>query len=458
MKAILPLLLVLAGCATVGPTGGTRFDVQIKTEVRRLGVAPLPSRAVVVITPEERAFKAYAPIPMGAWDYQWGRNLPAVARAAFSQVFYSAEISENPSEDADYEVRISFDRAKTAATVTMRALTSSLTILVDLYQGRERIWERQFEVSETKKGGTEDLAALGGQLSALMGDAAKAVYEEAKSRPVAARRPAAPASAPEPAPRAERESASVATRPQSDVDSLPARRAARRGHAVIIGVENYRERLPKADFAAADAKTMAAYASAVLGYAEENVVLMTDGRATKGDFEKNLERWLVNRVEKDDEVFVYFSGHGAPNPKTGDAYLVPYDGDPTYIQETGYPLKKLYATLVKLPTKNVTVALDSCFSGAGGRSVIAKGARPLVEVHEAAPPEEILVLAASAGDEISNSYDEQGHGLFTYYFLKGLKSKGPDFKAVFEYLKPEVARVARRQYNADQNPQWKGKP
>jgi uncharacterized caspase-like protein len=101
--------------------------------------------------------------------------------------------------------------------------------------------------------------------------------------------------------------------------------------------------------------------------------------------------------------------------------------------------------------------MDSCFSGAGGRSVLAKGARPLVTaVAASALPASVTVISASAGDQISNSYQEKGHGLFTYYFLKGLKEKGgADLRAVYGYLKPEVARVAREQYNADQDPQWR---
>ncbi|MBI3288547.1 MAG: peptidase C14, partial [Elusimicrobia bacterium] len=53
-------------------------------------------------------------------------------------------------------------------------------------------------------------------------------------------------------------------------------------------------------------------------------------------------------------------------------------------------------------------------------------------------------------------YQEKGHGLFTYFFLKGLKLKGGDVKAAFDYLRPEVTRTARRELNADQEPQWKG--
>ena len=113
-------------------------------------------------------------------------------------------------------------------------------------------------------------------------------------------------------------------------------------------------------------------------------------------------------------------------------------------------------TFRKLPTTKVTVVLDSCFSGAGGRSVLAEGARPLVTVMAAEAPSGITIIAASGGDLIRYADEEKGHGLFTYFFLKGLKEKGADMRAAFDYLKPEVAKVARRQYNADQEPQWTG--
>lgn len=256
---------------------------------------------------------------------------------------------------------------------------------------------------------------------------------------------------------------SVAARPaappaqRSDVEELPRQAPARAAHAVVVGVENYREGLPRADFAASDARLAAEYFKRVLGVPAENVALLVDDRATNTDLQKHFERWLPNRVKPGDEVFVYFSGHGSPDPRSGESYLVPYDGDPTYLDQTGYPVKKLYDQLAKLPAKRVLVAMDSCFSGAGGRSVLAKGARPLVTaVAAAALPANLTVISASAGDQISNSYQEKGHGLFTYFFLKGLKERGgSDLRAVYGYLKPEVARVAREQYNADQDPQWR---
>ena len=85
-------------------------------------------------------------------------------------------------------------------------------------------------------------------------------------------------------------------------------------------------------------------------------------------------------------LFVYYSGHGAPDVKTGDAYLVPWDGDPKFLKSTALPLTKLYSDLAKTKAKRVIVALDACFSGAGGRSELAKGARPLIaKIADTAP-------------------------------------------------------------------------
>jgi hypothetical protein len=266
---------------------------------------------------------------------------------------------------------------------------------------------------------------------------------------VPAERAYARAPAPPPADAADDES------PESP-ESLPAPAPARpRAHALVIGVERYRQNLPRADFAASDARLTAEYFRRVLGVPEENLAFLGDDLATKGDFEKYFERWLPNRVEKGDEVFVYFSGHGAPDAKSGEAYLVPFDADPTYIEQTGYSIKRMYAQLAKLPAERVVVVLDSCFSGAGGRSVLAEGARPLVSVVQSGVPRGLVVMTASAGDQISNSYREKRHGLFTYFFLKGLKEKRDDLRAAFDYLKPQVSRVARRRFNSDQEPQWR---
>jgi hypothetical protein len=254
---------------------------------------------------------------------------------------------------------------------------------------------------------------------------------------------------------------------RSDIDNLPALRAApnRNAYAIVIGIERYRQKLSNADFAVADAKAVTQYLVKVMGYPEENVITLLDDRALKSDLEKYFEKWLGNNVEQGGTVFVYFSGHGAPEPKSGSAYLVPYDGDPSFIDQTGYSLKRMYDALGRLPAKEIVVALDSCFSGAGGRSVVAKGTRPLVMNLQSSTvlPKNMTVLSASQGDQISSTYDEKGHGLFTYFLLKGIREGGVlrqdgslRMDDLYGYLKPQVERTARKQFNNEQTPQLLG--
>ncbi|MBI5623840.1 MAG: caspase family protein [Elusimicrobia bacterium] len=232
--------------------------------------------------------------------------------------------------------------------------------------------------------------------------------------------------------------------------------------AVVVGIEKYRD-IPGVEHAARDARAVHAYLTRSMGFDPRNVALLTDERATKNDIAKHFDKWLRNRVTAESRVFVFYAGHGAPKPSTGEAFIVPFDGDPNYVEETAYPLTKLYATLAKLPAREVNVVLDACFSGAGGRSVIAKGSRPLV--FEAKPEEvgdKTLLLAAASGAQVSTFHAEAGHGLLTYFFLKGLKGEADADKdkavtagELFDYVRPHVEREAQRN-NVEQTPMLRG--
>jgi hypothetical protein len=253
----------------------------------------------------------------------------------------------------------------------------------------------------------------------------------------------------------------------SDVDNPPQVSMAPQGNrfAVLIGIEQYRQKLPKVEFANHDAQIMREYLVKTLGFPEENVVTLINQNATKTDIEKYIERWLPNHVDKNSSVFVFYSGHGAPNTKTNEGYLLPYDGDPTFLEVTGYSLKRLYEQLGQLVAKENFVVLDSCFSGSGGRSVVAKGTRPVVITTEspALSSGKTVVLSASAGNQISNTYSPKGHGLLTYYLLKGLSGEADknqdkviDTQELYAYVKPLVEGTARREYNSEQTPQLIG--
>ncbi len=240
--------------------------------------------------------------------------------------------------------------------------------------------------------------------------------------------------------------------PAENVHDIPDFKSSPRHNdlAVIIGIENYRG-LPKSDYSKSDAGMMKDYLKA-LGFQERNVTFLTDDNASLSDIKKTLETWLHNKAKKESKVFIYYSGHGAPEPKTGDAYIVPFDGDPNYLEDTGYSLRRLYEKLGKLQVAEVAVVLDSCFSGAGGRSILAKGARPLVMMTTSTVlSSNIAVLSATQGTQISTSSPEKGHGIFTYYFLKALKDGKKNIAEIYEYIKPLVEDEAK-QINVQQSP------
>jgi|GEM_PF-3499726 len=267
--------------------------------------------------------------------------------------------------------------------------------------------------------------------------------------------PLAAAPAPAPAPQARPEAA-----PASDVDEPSYKSAAPRpdDFALLIGISKYRD-IPEAQFAEKDVRAVKRHLLA-MGYPEENIVSLLGDHATNSSIAEKLERWFPMNVSAASTVFVYYSGHGAPDPESKQAYLVPWDGQPGDLADTAFPLARFYKDLQKLPAKRVLVALDSCFSGAGGRSVLAKGARPLVTRVDAAVPQDgkLVVFTASQADQISGTLEDQGHGAFTYYFLKGLDGEASDGSgrvtagSLYGYLAKRVSAAAHRQ-EREQNPQ-----
>lgn len=253
----------------------------------------------------------------------------------------------------------------------------------------------------------------------------------------------------------------TAAAPQIDVDEPPktAAKTDPDAYAVVIGVEKYRQDgVPAVDFAARDAQTMYGYLTGAMGFDPKNVVLLTDDKATKTDLQKNLGSWLKNRATAKSRVFIYYAGHGAPNPTTGEGYLMPYEADPNYLEDTAFPIATLYADVAKLPTKDVTIVLDACFSGQGKRSLVAAGARPLVNVRAAKGPENATVLAAASGAQISATNPERRHGLLTAALLEALHGAADargdgriTADEVYAFVRPSVERAAKLQ-NIEQTP------
>lgn len=237
-----------------------------------------------------------------------------------------------------------------------------------------------------------------------------------------------------------------------DIDQIPVFKQAFGAEdvAVVIGIEEYRS-LPAVDYAYNDARLVKEYLLA-LGITERNIRFISNDGATLSAVKVALESWLPNVVKPGSRVVIFYSGHGSPEPTTGSAYLIPHDGDPNYLADTSYPADRLYQQLGRLPAAEVMVIMDACFSGVGERSVLAKGTRAItMRPKQAALPAKLVVLAAARDSETATAYDDKEHGLFTYYFLKGIKEGQKTIGDVYSFATPRVADEARRK-NVTQTP------
>ncbi|MCK4312328.1 MAG: caspase family protein, partial [Candidatus Cloacimonetes bacterium] len=236
--------------------------------------------------------------------------------------------------------------------------------------------------------------------------------------------------------------------------------------AVIIGNCDY-QKIKDVEFAVNDAKLVKEYLQKTLGFKRGNIFYKED--ISKGDFEllfgtkENYKGQLYNTVKENiSDVFVFYSGHGAPGLNDNKAYLVPVECDPNYVELGGYSLETFYNNLSKIPAKSITVVLDACFSGVNIYEnispVVIKVENPLITLDNG------IVLTSSRDTEVSTWYNEKQHGMFTYFFLKAIHNKNADynndnkltFDEIYRYVADKTEGVpyySRRIHGIEQHPQ-----
>ena len=229
-------------------------------------------------------------------------------------------------------------------------------------------------------------------------------------------------------------------------------------YALVIGIEDYRD-VPPVPGAEQDASRIVEVLRTTLGLPENNIVLATGKRASRSDIIKQI-RWLQANVPAGGRIYFYFSGHGAPESSSGASYLVPWDGDPRFLDDTALPLSQVITMLEQTKAKEVLAFADSCFSGAGGRSVLPPGARPLVRMKAPdAPKTRVALYSAASGAEISGPIPGGHGGLFSSYVAEALGTGRADLdgdgqitlQELVDWVGPRVARDAKRD-NREQNP------
>ena len=191
---------------------------------------------------------------------------------------------------------------------------------------------------------------------------------------------------------------------------------------VIIANENYQS-VASVPFALNDGNIFREYCLKTLGIPEKHIQYVPDAT---GNQIKQKVGWLRTNSEVNGEntqIIFYYSGHGIPDESNRTAYLLPVDGIGTDIT-TGYKLDDLYAALGNIPSKNVTVFMDACFSGNtrnDGKEMLVAARGVAIKARSGMPQGNMVVFSAAQSDETAYPDYEEKHGMFTYYLLKKLQ-------------------------------------
>ena len=234
--------------------------------------------------------------------------------------------------------------------------------------------------------------------------------------------------------------------------------------AIVIGIQFYKY-LPAARFASTDARKFSEYARHVLGVAPNRIRLLTDAGADTTEITRAFRQWLRRNVNRGTtDVYVFYSGHGLPSDDGKTLYLLPHNADRDFIDKTGISQQELVTMISATQAKSATLFFDSCYSGQTRTGdALLPDARPLsLRSSVSSYPSEFSVLSASAAQQISWSSPELGHGLFSYYLMKGLEGVADldrngeiTFGEMQRYLVENVARQAALR-NREQEPQLIG--
>ena len=218
-------------------------------------------------------------------------------------------------------------------------------------------------------------------------------------------------------------------------------------YAVLIGINGY-EKCPPLQYAVNDVKSVATILERY-GFPQGNIYMLLDQAATRDAITSVLTNHLPKRLNDNDGVVIFFSGHGiSSSDQDGPAgYIMPVDGDAKRPAETGLSLDMVRLLMEKMKAKHVLLVIDACYSGLSlQRAATTEGTEGYVRKVTQMRSRQVI----TAGGKSERAVETAGHGLFTEKFLFAMEGPGDiNYDGVITvselgaYLRDRVSRMSR---------------
>jgi len=224
-------------------------------------------------------------------------------------------------------------------------------------------------------------------------------------------------------------------------------------YALIIGNNNY-QTLTNLNTAENDARQVERVLRENYGFQTELLL-----NATRYDMLAALHR-LRETLSSEDNLIIYYAGHGEIDRTSRRGYWLPVDADPSDT-ENWISNSAITDQIDAMQAKHVLVIADSCYSGTLTRTSVARLPPDMtnelkVKWLRAISASKVRAVLSSGG--VKPVYDggpDAEHSLFARVFIDELgKNKGVlEAYSLFVNVQRKVAQSAR-DLNVDQNPQY----
>ncbi|QLE59368.1 caspase family protein [Nostoc sp. TCL26-01] len=216
---------------------------------------------------------------------------------------------------------------------------------------------------------------------------------------------------------------------------------------LLVGVNQYQdERLPALRYSAVDCQGLAAALNdATQRFPEKAAWVHHDFVSqlpTLAIIRDSLHQ-VVKAAQPEDTILFYFSGHGMLEANSQQAILCLADTQTDDLLNTGLGLQELLQCLGNSQAETQLVWLDACHSGSltftGARSHLTRSSLPnptpqMVELlHQRAKQSKgFYALLSCDSHQQSWEFPELGHGVFTYYLMRGLRGEAADIQGLID--------------------------
>ena len=202
----------------------------------------------------------------------------------------------------------------------------------------------------------------------------------------------------------------------------------RTDYALFFGIDEYEE-WNNLFNPVKDVTTVAEELETNYGF-QTDVVL----NATTSEIMAKLREYAVKSYQKDDQLFIFFAGHGQFDEIFTEGYLVGTDSKVNDPGKTSYISHSTLRTVVNnIPSEHIFLTLDACFGGTFDPLVARSGSRGQDDIYSDITQAEFIErrlrfktrkYVTSGGKQYVADGKPGGHSPFARKFLQALRDYG----------------------------------